>query len=64
MDPRKPATEYHVSTNRGSGNHKSNVPTSVKSGFTKPTINSTTREVAYPDVLPGGFQPGKKTMLF
>ena len=64
MDPRKPSTDYHVSTNRGSGNHKGNVSTSPKSGFTKPTTHPTSREVAYPDVLPGGFQPGKKTMLF
>lgn len=63
MDPSKSSGVY-TSINPGPKDPKARTSTFTKPSFTKLATGSSSSDVNYPDILPGGFQPGKKSMLF
>lgn len=60
----KPRLDVYALTGPNSKEYKARAPTFSKSASTKLTEKPARWEVNYPDPLPGGFQPGKKSYLF
>ncbi|KAL7627981.1 hypothetical protein AAE478_002177 [Parahypoxylon ruwenzoriense] len=63
MEPIKFSLDAFTLTSFRSRDSKKRVSMSTRPSSTTPTTRTTSSIVNYPDVLPGGFQPGKKSML-
>lgn len=60
----KPRSDVYTSAGHDSKEHKTREPSFTKPTSTKLTVKPASWEINYPDPLPGGFQPGKKSYLF